>query len=97
MPLYTAVMVWLPAASEEELRVATPLDRTPCPRGVVPSRKLTVPVGVVVVDETVAVKTRGLVRTTELALLVRVTVTEAWLTTTVAEPLLVVYCPSLPE
>jgi hypothetical protein len=26
-PLYTAVMVWLPAVSEEVLRVATPLDR----------------------------------------------------------------------
>ena len=87
----------MPASSEEVLRVATPLDRTPCPRGVVPSRKLTVPVGVIAVEETVAVKTRGLVRTTELALLVRVTVTEAWLTTTVAALLLATYRPSLPE
>ena len=68
----------MPAVSEEVLRLATPLDRVPCPRGVVPSRKLTVPVGVVGVEETVAVKTRGLVRTTVLALLVRVTVGVAW-------------------
>ena len=62
-----------------------------------PSRKLTVPVGVVMVDETVAVKRIGLVRTAVLALLVRETVAMALPTTTVVEPLLVLYCPSLPE
>jgi hypothetical protein len=96
-PLYTAVMVWLPATSEEVLRVATPLDKVPWPSGVVPSRKLTVPVGVAAVENTVAVKRRELVRTTELVLLVRITVTEALLTTTVAALLLATYCPSLPE
>ena len=72
-PLYTAVMAWLPAASEVVLRAATPLDRVPWPSGIVPSRKLTVPVGLVAVEDTVAVNRRGLVRTTELALLVKVT------------------------
>src|ERR1019366_4364330 len=45
-PLYAAVMLWVPAVSVEVENVATPLPfRAEVPSCVVPSRKLTVPVG----------------------------------------------------
>ena len=52
LPPYVAVMLWLPDASDEVLKVAvaTPF-RSTVPRVVVPSEKVTVPVGTVGVDE----------------------------------------------
>jgi hypothetical protein len=45
-PAYAAVMLWVPAVSVEMENVATPLPlRVETPSCVVPSRKLTVPVG----------------------------------------------------
>ena len=53
-PPYTAVIEWLPTLSEDVEKVATPPEREPVPRVVVPSLKVTVPVAVLGV--TVAVK-----------------------------------------
>jgi hypothetical protein len=55
-PEYTSVMECEPTARVEIASVAIPLELTvPVPRGVVPSRKVTVPVGVLTVEFTVAV------------------------------------------
>lgn len=57
-PLYTAVIERRPDASVEVVKAATPALRVDVPIAVVPSRKLTVPVGVPVPEAgvTVAVK-----------------------------------------
>ena len=49
-------MVWLPTASVEVVKFATPLLSVPLPIVLLPSMKVTVPVGVPPVPETVAVK-----------------------------------------
>ncbi len=56
---YTAVMEWLPTLRVEVEKVATPEDKVPVPSVVVPSLKVTVPVGTAVpgaLATTVAVK-----------------------------------------
>jgi len=59
-PLYTAVIEWLPRASDDVVKLAFPLLSVPDPITVVPSLKVTVPVGVPVVeDETIAVNVTG--------------------------------------
>jgi len=71
-----AVMVWLPTASAEVMKVVTPPLSVPVPMGLPPSKKVTVPVGVPVLatGDTVAVnvtdwpKTLGL--TEEVTLVV---------------------------
>jgi hypothetical protein len=51
-PPYCAVMEWLPAASELLEKVATPeVLSVPVPKDVVPSRKVTVPVGMAVPED----------------------------------------------
>jgi hypothetical protein len=45
-PLYTAVMLWEPAPSDEVLNVAVPPPIVPVPKVVVPSLNVTVPVGI---------------------------------------------------
>ena|ERR1700675_2235051 len=51
-PPYIAVMLWLPDASDEVLKVAVAAPfRTDVPSVVAPSEKVTVPVGPVGVDE----------------------------------------------
>ena len=47
---------WEPSVRDEVVNVATPAESGPWPSGVVPSRKLTVPVGVPTVELTLAVK-----------------------------------------
>ena len=44
-PGYDAVIVWLPTLRVEVVNVATPLVKAPVPRVVLPSTKVTVPVG----------------------------------------------------
>jgi hypothetical protein len=57
-PLYVAVMVCEPAASEAVDRLADPaLSRVAVPITLAPSLKATVPIGIPAVDATVAVKT----------------------------------------
>jgi hypothetical protein len=62
LPLYLAVIECAPTASVDVVKVATPLPfSVPVPSVVVPSRKVTVPVGVPeVLDEIVAVSVNGL-------------------------------------
>ena len=50
--MYEAVIEWVPVSSEERLKVATPLLSVPVPSELVPSKKVTVPVGVPVPGET---------------------------------------------
>jgi hypothetical protein len=57
------------------LRLAEPLTRATVPSGVLPSKKLTVPVGVAPVEVRSAVRRVGLSRKTGLTELVRATVT----------------------
>jgi hypothetical protein len=55
-------MLWLPTARLDVEKVVAPFDRVPLPRTVVPSSKVTVPVGVPRVDGTdvaVAVNVTG--------------------------------------
>lgn len=53
-PEYEAVMLWLPTASVVLVNVVCPFVRVPVPRVVVPSRNVTVPVGVPVAGMTAA-------------------------------------------
>ena len=53
-------MACAPDASVEVVKAVTPLTIVPVPRGVVPSMKITVPVGVPIVEVTVAVNVIGL-------------------------------------
>jgi hypothetical protein len=86
------VIVCVPTVKEEVVNVATPPDNMPWPNGVVPSTKLTVPVGVPDDEETVAVNMVALVLSTGLTLLASATagVTGAAtaLTCTEVEPVL---------
>ena len=60
-PAYWAVMEWLPIASEEVERVAIPLELRLCmPRVVVPSRKVTEPVGTAVPEAGVTATDRAM-------------------------------------
>lgn len=82
-----------PTASVEVLKVATPADRVPLPMVVVPSRKLTVPVGEVVPEAgvTVTVKVMLVPLTAEVldaARVVVVAMTGAVTVTTTAEEVL---------
>ena len=70
-PLYTAVIECVPTARDEVVSVATPPESVPRPRGVVPSRKLTVPVGTPAGEDTVAVSVTAFCASTVLALLAR--------------------------
>jgi hypothetical protein len=60
-PEYVEVMVWLPADNDDVVSIALPPFKPAVPRGVEPSVKVTVPVGVRVptVGVTVAVKVTG--------------------------------------
>ncbi len=53
-PGYDAVIVWLPTLRVEVVNVATPLVKAPVPRVVLPSTKVTVPVGTPAPGETAA-------------------------------------------
>src|SRR5215472_8610930 len=55
-PEYCAVMVWLPTVRAEVVYVAMPVATVPEPSWVVPSQKVTVPVGVPAGELTAAVK-----------------------------------------
>jgi hypothetical protein len=61
LPAYLQVMEWVPTESVDVVKVATALlFSVPAPRVAVPSRKVTVPVGVPeVLDEIVAVNVTG--------------------------------------
>ena len=52
-PLYVAVMLWVPAASDVVLKLAAPPLNVPTPTAVWPSRNVTVPVGVALTPATV--------------------------------------------
>jgi hypothetical protein len=80
-PLYLAVIEWDPTASVDVANVATPPDSVPVPRVVVPSRKVTVPVGVPVAGgtgATVAVNVTDCPKTDGLAEDVTVVVVWPW-------------------
>ena len=51
VPLYCAVMLWLATLSELVVKLAVPPTRSTVPREVVPSKNVTVPVGVAVLGE----------------------------------------------
>jgi hypothetical protein len=61
LPLYLALIEWVPPVSVDIVKLATPLlFNVPVPSAVVPSRKLTVPVGIPLLpDLTVAVHVTG--------------------------------------
>jgi hypothetical protein len=60
LPLYAAVIEYVPAPRVSVVRVATPCALSVAvPRGAVPFLNVTVPVGAGPVDETVAVKVTG--------------------------------------
>lgn len=80
-PLYTALIECVPTVSNEVVSVATPPDSVPGPSGVVPSRKLTVPVGMLVGEDTVAVSMTAFCASTVLALLAIAIAAGAGLTT----------------
>jgi hypothetical protein len=82
-PLYVAVIECEPTAREEVVSAATPPINVPWPIGVVPSRKLTLPVGAPAVMETVAVKVVELVVRTGFTLLVKLTADAVWPMTSV--------------
>ena len=65
-PLYIAVMEWGPSVRDEVVSVATPAESVTCPSGVVPSRKLTVPVGVPTVEIMLAVNVTAVCATAGL-------------------------------
>ncbi len=69
-------MEWAPMARVLVVKVALPDERTPVPRLVIPSRKVTVPVGVVlpVAGATVPVKVMLVPATAVVAVLERVVV-----------------------
>jgi hypothetical protein len=71
-------MVCVPAARDEVVNAAAPPDRVIAPNGVVPSRKLTVPVGVPNEDATLAVNVTALVAKAGFTVLVRPTLAVAW-------------------
>jgi hypothetical protein len=80
-PLYTALIECIPTAKDEVVSVATPPESVPGPRGVVPSRKLTVPVGTPAGEDTVAVSVTAFCASTVLALLATAIAAGAGLTT----------------
>src|SRR5712692_7041530 len=76
-------MAWAPAPSADVVRVAVPPLRDLVPSVVVPSRKVTEPVGVPTpgdVTVTVAVRVTGCPNTGAVGDTVSVVVVEAWLT-----------------
>ncbi len=75
---------WAPAASDESLKVAVPLVRETVLRDVVPSMKVTLPVGVPLpeVGATVAVNVTGCPKTAGLVEAFKFVVVGAWLATT---------------
>jgi len=81
-PPYLAVMVWDPTLSPVLVNVATPLAfSVPVPSVVLPSKKVTVPVGVAVAGATaltVAVKRTGWPKTEGLTDEFRTTVAALW-------------------
>jgi hypothetical protein len=82
-PLETASMECVPVASEFVVSVATPALRATVARGNVPSMKVTLPVGVPLAEETMAVRVTGFCTSTELTLEVRTTVGVAFATVSV--------------
>jgi hypothetical protein len=66
-PLYTALIECVPTARDVVVSVTTPPDSVPGPSGVVPSRKLTVPVGMPAGEDTVAVSVTAFCASTVLA------------------------------
>ena len=80
-PLYTALIECVPTASDEVVSVATPPESVPGPRGVLPSRKLTGPVGMPADEDTVAVSVTAFCANTGLALLATAIPDTAGLTT----------------
>ena len=82
-------MVWLPTASVEVVKVATPLlSVTLPPSEVLPSVKVTVPVGVPPGPDTVAVNVTGCPNVLEGDDEVSAVVDVAWLTVSLSETLL---------
>ena len=80
-PLYWAVIECVPAARLDVAKVATPDDRvTAVPSAVVPSLKVTVPVGVLTEEDTVAVKVMEFLAKTGFTLLMSATLGVALLT-----------------
>jgi hypothetical protein len=85
VPLYEAVMAWLPKASFEVVNEAVPPLRLTVAKTVLPSLKVTVPVGVTSLGETgatVAVKVTAWPETGVLVLAVSVVVVLALLMVT---------------
>ena len=71
----------MPTVRDGVVSVATPLDSVPVPSGVVPSRKLTVPVRMPAGEDTVAVSVTAFCASTVLALLATAIAADAGLTT----------------
>src|SRR5947209_5332224 len=59
-PEYVTTIVCGPVVSDDTVNEATPFTSAPVPIGVAPSRNVTVPLGVLTADETVAVNVVGL-------------------------------------
>jgi hypothetical protein len=98
-PPYEAVIVSLPTDRVVVLNVATPPLSVPVPSVVLPSVKVTVPVGVPAPGElalTVAVTVSDWPETAEAGEMPTAVVLAAWLTVSVAVPLLVVKSVSPP-
>src|SRR5579863_8130619 len=85
-PAYAATMVCGPAASDAMVSEATPFTSLPVPMGVVPSRNVTVPLGALTFEETVAVRVVGFLSRTGLAELESETPGRALFTTNDTEP-----------
>jgi hypothetical protein len=79
------VIGWEPTESVDVVKVATPLMSATEPSAVVPSRKLTVPVGVPTAEETVAERVTAFCTREGLAEEINETVGVAWLTTIVRD------------
>ena len=79
-PLYDAVTGWLPSVSPLVVTPACPFTRVPVPSSVAPSAKVTVPVGVPIPPETVAVKLTALPSKAGLGVATRSVVVGAALT-----------------
>ena len=78
-PLYFALMLWLPGVSPEAVNCAEPLVIVLMPKVVVPSRNVTVPVGVPVYAAcTVAVSVADCPKVVEEALSETDVVVVAW-------------------
>jgi hypothetical protein len=89
VPAYVTVIRSVPTGREVVVKLAFPPDNVPVPNTVVPSVKVTVPVGMVVGEVTVAVSFTDCPDVEGFREDVRVVVVTAWLTTWLSPPELV--------